>query len=154
MSFGADMRKPVWVWLVQAMALLAAGACALTLDVLVPIVRFGRADARFLAASAMATGVIVCAGFALAGSQQRRAYGRWCGLALPASIVLKQGSTCMEWLDAMAGDAGESGLATADVAVIVATVAGMGLAVLPGWAYGFSRRCLSWFGVTAQAASG
>jgi hypothetical protein len=154
MSFGADMRKPVRVWLVQAMALLAAGACAPTMDVLAPLVRSGRADVGLLAASSMAAGISVCARFALVGSQQRRAYVRWCGLALLASIVLPEGSTCMEWLDAMAGNAGESGLATAHIATIVAMVAVMGLALFLGWAYGVSRRCLSWFGMTAKAASG
>ena len=153
-SPAATMRKPLSVWLTQALAIIAAG-----------IFLVGLASARVMehelglragtSPTQYAEFVVLLAGVGLTvfGSQRRRGYGRWVGMLLMAAVFVCAGLFCgvVLFLARTNPDGGGFDLRAEDRAALLVAIPLVVVTPLLCWAYGFSNRCRAWFG--AHAAS-
>ena len=145
-----DVRKPLSVWLTQAMAVLVVCGMAMFLVAIFASMRkysagiAGWHSGVFLRLAAFA-GIIALALFTVVGAQLRVAATRWSALILMVLVIVADAVFAFFLADWLSGTSARFRMTTVDVAGVLALAASACLALALAWACCFSVRLRAWF---------
>lgn len=144
---GGQARKPASVWLLQALAVLVGGGFMwVTVAFAVYPGRISAIGwAGVLEQELFNFFMVPFAALVLFGSQCRRTWGRWFGLAFLATLFAAGGFVCYTtWVTAPVAP-GPVRLFDGDAQVLLAVALLMGLVLFLTGRYGFSAKARAWF---------